>query len=138
MTLGKPHKALMVLERSIGSSQGRKYVFVVNDKNQAIERTVQVGLLQGHLREITAGLDPNERIVINGVQRSARPDGRRSQSGRNDGRRTAIHHAGSSTRRHAIEPRAEERKNADAKEKAAKDKPATPVAPDKTPPAATK
>jgi RND family efflux transporter MFP subunit len=69
MPLGKPHKALMVLERAIGSSQGRKYVFVVNDKNEAIERTVQVGLLQGHLREVTAGLEPNERVIIKGVQR---------------------------------------------------------------------
>ncbi|MEX2112481.1 MAG: efflux RND transporter periplasmic adaptor subunit [Pirellulales bacterium] len=69
MPLGKPHPALMVLERAIASSQGRKYVYVVNEKNEAIERTVQVGLLRGHLREITAGLQTNERIIINGLQR---------------------------------------------------------------------
>ena len=31
--IGKPHKALMIAERAIGSSQGQKYVFVVNDKD---------------------------------------------------------------------------------------------------------
>jgi RND family efflux transporter MFP subunit len=69
LPLGKPHQAMMVLERAISSSQGRKYVYVVNDKNEAIERTVEVGLLQGHLRAITAGLKPGERIIINGLQR---------------------------------------------------------------------
>ncbi len=69
MPLGKPHQALMVLDRAIAASQGRKYVYVVNDQDEAIERTVQVGLLRGHLREITAGLEPQERIVINGLQR---------------------------------------------------------------------
>ncbi len=44
-------------------------MFVVNDKNEAMERTVQVGLLQGHLRAITDGLEPNDRVIINGMQR---------------------------------------------------------------------
>ena len=69
LPLGKPHKALMVAERAIGSSQGEKYVYVVNDKNEVVERAVKAGLLQGHLRVIASGLKPDERIIVSGLQR---------------------------------------------------------------------
>jgi RND family efflux transporter MFP subunit len=69
MPLGKPRKALLVSERAIGSSQGQKFVYVVNQKNEVVARPVTVGLLDGHLREIASGLAADERIITNGLQR---------------------------------------------------------------------
>lgn len=69
LPIGKPHKALMVAERAIGSTQGTRYVFVVDGKNQVVERPVTVGLLEGHLRVITSGLAANDRVIVNGLQR---------------------------------------------------------------------
>jgi RND family efflux transporter MFP subunit len=69
LPIGKPHKALMVAERAIGTSQGQKFVYVVDDKNVVVARPVAVGLLQGHLRVITSGLRPDERVIVSGLQR---------------------------------------------------------------------
>ncbi len=51
-----PHKALAISERAIATNQGRKFVYVVNDKNEALERDVTLGPLQDGMRVITAGL----------------------------------------------------------------------------------
>ena len=66
---GKPHKALLIADRAIGTSQGQKYVYLVDDKNQVVERPVKLGLLRDHLREVTSGLEPGDRVIVNGLQR---------------------------------------------------------------------
>jgi RND family efflux transporter MFP subunit len=67
--IGKPKEALLITERAIGSDQGRKYVYVVNDKNEVVFRPVDVGALHGGLRVVTEGLTAGERIIIDGLQR---------------------------------------------------------------------
>lgn len=69
MPLGKPYKALAVPERAIGTRQGMKYVFVVNDKNVVVERPVTLGLLQDRMRVITKGVEPGDRVIVTGIQR---------------------------------------------------------------------
>jgi membrane fusion protein, multidrug efflux system len=69
LPLGKPYKALAVTERAIGTNQGRKFVYVVNDKNKVVERPVTLGPLQDGMRVIDAGLAAGERVIVNGVQR---------------------------------------------------------------------
>jgi RND family efflux transporter MFP subunit len=69
LPLGQPQKALAVSERAIGSTQGQKFVYVVDDKNQVVERRVSVGPLEDKLRVITAGLKGDERVIVNGLQR---------------------------------------------------------------------
>lgn len=69
MPLGKPYKALAVPERAIGTRQGMKYVFLVNDKNVVIERPVTLGLQQDSMRVITKGIEPSDRVIVSGIQR---------------------------------------------------------------------
>jgi multidrug efflux system membrane fusion protein len=71
--VSEPYKALLVSELAVGTDQGRKYVLVVNDKNEVERRFVKLGPSQGDgLQVITEGLKPGEWIVVNGLQR-ARP-----------------------------------------------------------------
>jgi RND family efflux transporter MFP subunit len=67
--LGAPHKALLVNDRALGTNQGQKFLYVVNDKNEVVYRPVTIGALHGGLREIVAGLNPGERVIINGLLR---------------------------------------------------------------------
>jgi membrane fusion protein, multidrug efflux system len=69
LPMGKPYKALAVTERAIGTNQGQKFVYVVNDKNEVVERPVTLGVLQDGMRVIDKGLEPGERVIVNGLQR---------------------------------------------------------------------
>jgi RND family efflux transporter MFP subunit len=69
MPIGKPYHALAIPERAIGTNQGRKIVYVVDAENQVRERPVVLGTLQGDLRVITSGIGPEDRVVVNGLQR---------------------------------------------------------------------
>jgi len=69
MPLGKPHKELLISERAIGTLQGQKYVYVVNDKNEVVYRPVKLGSLDGHLRVVRSGIAADDRVITNGVQR---------------------------------------------------------------------
>ncbi|HVJ42598.1 MAG TPA: efflux RND transporter periplasmic adaptor subunit [Dongiaceae bacterium] len=66
---GKPHPAVMVDDAAIGTDQAKKYVLVVDDTDHAEYREVKIGDLQDGLRVVTDGLNPGERIVVNGLQR---------------------------------------------------------------------
>jgi len=66
--LAGPHKALLVSERALDSDQGQKIVYIVNEKNVVASRPVQLGALHDGLREITDGLKPGERVIVNGLQ----------------------------------------------------------------------
>jgi multidrug efflux system membrane fusion protein len=69
LPLGQPHQALLVIDRAIGSDQGLKFVYVVDDDNKAQYRRVTTGALQEDgLREITEGLKPDDWVVVGGLQ----------------------------------------------------------------------
>ena len=68
--IGQPHDALLVPERALGSEQGRKYLYVVNDENKVIYRSVRIGAQHGNLRVIDEGLSDGERIIVSGQQRA--------------------------------------------------------------------
>lgn len=65
----KSEKALLVSERAVGTDQSKKYVMVVGADNKATYREVTLGASVNGLRIVTSGLEPNERIVVNGLQR---------------------------------------------------------------------
>lgn len=69
LPIGKPHEALLVSEQALGTDQGQKFVYVVNDQNVVSYRRVKVGMLQDGLRVVDEGLSPGERIVLSGLQR---------------------------------------------------------------------
>src|SRR5580704_9041384 len=67
--IGKAKNALLVTDRAIGTDQGRKFVYVVNSKNEVVFRPVELGALHEGLRAISEGLTAGERVIIDGLQR---------------------------------------------------------------------
>jgi RND family efflux transporter MFP subunit len=66
--IGQPHGAVLVTDRAIDNDQGQKIVYVVNEKSEVTAHPVRTGALHDGLREITGGLKPGERVVVNGLQ----------------------------------------------------------------------
>jgi RND family efflux transporter MFP subunit len=64
-----PHKALMVTERAVGTDQGLKFVYVVNDKNVVERRDVKLDRLNDGLQVVGEGLKPEDWVIVNGIQR---------------------------------------------------------------------
>lgn len=63
------YEALLVPDEAIGSEQIRKFVYVVDSNNTVKQKFVTLGTLQGPLRVIKSGLDPDDRVVVNGLMR---------------------------------------------------------------------
>lgn len=63
------YTALLIPERAIGSDQGIRYVYVVNDKNVVETRDVKVGTRHGSLRVIESGLAKQDRVVTQAMAR---------------------------------------------------------------------
>ena len=69
LPIGQPYPALLVIDRAIGSDQDRKYVYVVDSKNTVQQRSVTTGALQADGRRVvSAGLTPNDRVVVGSLQ----------------------------------------------------------------------
>lgn len=62
--------ALLVSERALGVDQGGRYLLVVNAQNKVEQRTVTVGQLEDGMRVIKQGLQGDEWVVVNGIQRT--------------------------------------------------------------------
>ena len=66
---GELQKVILIPEEAITADQDRKYVYVINDKDQIEHRQVKIGKIRGGLRAVTEGLKGDERVVVKGVQR---------------------------------------------------------------------
>jgi multidrug efflux system membrane fusion protein len=62
-------KAILVDDRAIGTDQDKKFVMVVDENNKANYRAVILGPMVNGLRVVRSGLQKDERIVVNGLQR---------------------------------------------------------------------
>ena len=60
---------IAIAEQAIGTDQDRRFVMVVGADNKATYRNIQIGGMTGGLRIVTAGLQPGDHIVVNGLQR---------------------------------------------------------------------
>ncbi|HSC06041.1 MAG TPA: efflux RND transporter periplasmic adaptor subunit, partial [Steroidobacteraceae bacterium] len=69
MGRAKAEPAILVSERAIGTDQDKRFVFVVGPDDKAIWRQVTLGGTADGQRIVSAGLEPGERIVVNGLQR---------------------------------------------------------------------
>ncbi len=67
LLIGQSHGALLVTERAFDTDQGQKILYVVNDKNEVRSRPIRVGALHDGLRVIEEGLQPGERVIVNGL-----------------------------------------------------------------------
>lgn len=61
--------ALLINERAVGTDQSRKFVFVIDKDSKAEYREVVLGQAVDGLRIVRSGLQPGEKIVVNGLQR---------------------------------------------------------------------
>ena len=52
LPIAAPHEALLVNDRAIGTDQDKRFIVVVNDKNEVERRIVEVGQLHDGLREV--------------------------------------------------------------------------------------
>jgi len=66
--LDQPHSAMLISERAITSEQGVKYVWVV-DGNKAQRKRVEIGPLIDGMRVIESGVEADDWVVVNGIQR---------------------------------------------------------------------
>jgi RND family efflux transporter MFP subunit len=65
-----PAEALLVPEAAIGTEQVRKFVLVVDGENVARPKYVTLGPVTEGLRVVTAGLAPEDRVIVNGLMRA--------------------------------------------------------------------
>ncbi len=69
LPVGPTHKGWMVPEEAMGTDQGNKLVYILNEKDEVVSRRVKQGVLQNGNREITDGLGPEDRVIVSGLQR---------------------------------------------------------------------
>ena len=69
LPVSAPTPSLLVSERSIGTNQSQKFVLTVAADNTVAYRSVKLGpVLQGK-RVIREGIEPGDRVIVNGLQR---------------------------------------------------------------------
>lgn len=63
------YNGILIDDKAVGTDLNNKFVLVVDDKQQLQYRAVTLGEKVGGLRIIKQGLNGNENIVVNGLQR---------------------------------------------------------------------
>jgi multidrug efflux system membrane fusion protein len=68
--IGTPHPATLIAECALQTDKGRKFVYVVTDRNDVERRDVTVGPPQPNgMRVILHGVGPGDRVIVSGLQR---------------------------------------------------------------------
>jgi multidrug efflux system membrane fusion protein len=67
--LSERHPVLLVDERAIGTDQAQKFVLTLTSTNTVAYRSVNLGPVIDGRRVIRSGLEADEKIVVNGLQR---------------------------------------------------------------------
>jgi membrane fusion protein, multidrug efflux system len=65
-----PYQALLLPDSAVATDQSRKIVFVVKDDDTVEARPVILGPLDDGLRVIREGLKPEDRVIVDGLQRA--------------------------------------------------------------------
>jgi RND family efflux transporter MFP subunit len=69
LPMGNPYRAVLVAEAALGTDQGQKFLYVVDEAGNTERRDIKVGQLDKGLRVVSHGLAEGERVVVNGLQR---------------------------------------------------------------------
>jgi RND family efflux transporter MFP subunit len=64
------YTALLVPDSALGASQAGPYLLVLGKDDVIEQRTVRTGQLEGALRVVEAGLQPDDRVVVSGLARA--------------------------------------------------------------------
>jgi multidrug efflux system membrane fusion protein len=62
-------QALLIDDKAVLTDQDRKYVYVLGSNNTAQRKDVKLGRTAEGLRIVESGLSPEDKIIINGLQR---------------------------------------------------------------------
>lgn len=65
---GYASKVLLIDDKAVLTDQDRRYVYVAED-GHAIRKDVQLGRTVNGLRVVRGGLEPGDRVIVNGVQK---------------------------------------------------------------------
>ncbi len=68
LPIGKPHQALLVIDRAIQSDQGLKYVYIVDAENKAQYRRITTGSLQPDGLRVVDGLKKDDLVLVGALQ----------------------------------------------------------------------
>ncbi|WP_077046688.1 multidrug efflux RND transporter periplasmic adaptor subunit MexE [Pseudomonas sp. KK4] len=63
------YAGLLIKDEAVGTDLGKKFVLVIDHDNKAVYRSVELGPKLEGLRIVRSGLQKEDRIVINGLQR---------------------------------------------------------------------
>jgi multidrug efflux system membrane fusion protein len=66
---GTIQDALLVADRAVSTDQQHRFVLVVDQGEKVQYRMVQLGQIVDGLRVVEKGLEPNDRVVVRGLQR---------------------------------------------------------------------
>lgn len=68
----EPYQALLIPDAAVVTDQSRKIVLTLNDENVVVPKIIRPGPSYEGLRIVRSGLQPSDKIIINGLMR-ARP-----------------------------------------------------------------
>ena len=63
------YAATLIQDAAVGTDQDRKFVLVLKPDSSVEHRGITLGPLSDGLRVVKSGLEPGERVVVNGLQR---------------------------------------------------------------------
>ena len=66
---GKRYPAVLIQDQAIGTDLDKRFVYVVGDDQSIAYRTVALGPIVDGLRVVRNGLQPDEVVLVNGLQR---------------------------------------------------------------------
>jgi multidrug efflux system membrane fusion protein len=64
---GPPEQTLVVPDVAVQSDQGYKFVYVANAEDKVETRSIKIGRAHGPLRAVLEGLNPDDRVIVNGL-----------------------------------------------------------------------
>lgn len=67
-----PYTALVIPDTAIGSEQARKFVYVVRPDDTVAQTYVELGQLFDGERVIKSGIEPTDRVIVEGLMRARR------------------------------------------------------------------
>ena len=62
-------EAMLIDDKAILTDQSRKYVYVIDENNTAQRRDITLGRKAEGLRIVEEGLNPGDRVIVNGIQK---------------------------------------------------------------------
>jgi RND family efflux transporter MFP subunit len=68
LSVSEPYKAVLVPETALGSANGQRYLFVVNEKNVIERRPVKLQQRYDNSRVVKEGLKAGEWVIVKGLE----------------------------------------------------------------------